>query len=316
LSVNSLSAKLVDEMVARSESYGVATGTIAGATVVDCGVDAAGGLEAGVMMTMICMGGLGQAHVDFKSFGGLQLSTLMVYTDHPAVATLASQFAGWRIKTEDYFAMGSGPARALAKKPKELLEVTGYTDSGESAVLVLESGKLPTPSAVLKVAESCGISPDRLRIVVAPTGSVAGMAQISGRVVETAVHRITDLGFDPKRIRSGAGYAPIAPPHPDFAEAMGRSNDAILYGGAVQLFLQAANDEEVSDLARRGVSSNSPQHGKPFKEIFKEAGKDFYKIDPSLFAPARLVLTNLGTGSTFEAGRVEEDLLRQSFGIT
>jgi len=284
--------------------------------VVDCGVDAPGGLEAGVMMTMICMGGLGCSRIDFKSFGGLQLSALLVDTDHPAVATLASQFAGWRIKTDDYFAMGSGPARALARKPKELLELVGYSDSGDPAVLVLESGKLPTPSAVFKVADSCGVSPDRLRILVAPTASVAGMAQISGRIVETAVHRVTDLGFDPKRIRSGAGYAPIAPPHPDFSEAMGRSNDAILYGGVAHLFLQAASDDEVRGLARRGVSSSSPQHGRPFKEIFEEAGKDFYKIDPSLFAPARLVLTNLPTGSSFEAGRIEEGLLRRSFQIT
>ena len=315
MSVNSLSAKLVDEMVARSESYGVLTKTVAGATVLDCGVNASGGLEAGIMMTKICMGGLGQCHLDVKPFGELQLTTLLVYTDHPAVATLASQFAGWRIKTEDYFAMGSGPARALAKKPKELLELTGYSDSGESAVLVLESGKLPTPSAVFKVAEACGISPDRLRILVAPTASVAGMAQISGRVVETAVHRTTDLGFDPKSIRCGAGYAPVAPPHPDFSEAMGRSNDAILYGGVVQLFLQAESDGEIRDLARRGVSGSSPQHGRPFKEVFEEAGRDFYKIDPSLFAPARLVLTNLATGSTLEAGRIEERLLRQSFQI-
>ncbi len=42
---------------------------------------------------------------------------------------LGSQFAGWRIKDGDSIAIGSGPVRALALKPKDVYEEIGYKDS-------------------------------------------------------------------------------------------------------------------------------------------------------------------------------------------
>ncbi len=124
-----------------------------------------------------------------------------------------------------------------------------------------------------------------------------------------------ELGFDPKLVAHACGYAPIAPVHPKFAHAMGRTNDAIVYAGVTYYTTSYDDDEELRKLVEKAPSSASKSYGRPFVEIFNEAGCDFYKIDPGLFAPAVLIVNNAKTGSTFKAGKVNIDVLKQSMGL-
>ena len=118
-SVNRLAWKLLEKLCASAETYGVnVEKTPAGTMIVDAGITAKGGFQAGKIITEICMGGCGKARITHERYGKLTLPSIFVYTDHPVIATLGSQFAGWQIKEDDYFAIGSGPARALALKPK------------------------------------------------------------------------------------------------------------------------------------------------------------------------------------------------------
>jgi len=316
LSVNRAAQQLIKILCDKAEEYGVIVKeTRSGATLIDAGIKARGGYLAGRILTEICLGGHGKAEILCKQYGDLDLLSIFVYTDHPAVATLGSQLAGWQIKIGDFSAIGSGPARALALRPKELYEKIGYKDKADVAVLVLETFKEPPEDVITYVSGQCNVSPEQLSIVLVPTTSVAGSTQISGRIVEQGIHKLMELGFNPKKITHGWGYAPIAPVHPKFAEAMGRTNDAILYAGVVGLVVEYDDDEKLRELVKRAPSSSSKSYGRPFIEVFKEANHNFYKIDPSLFAPAVLIVNNVKTGSIFKAGKINIEVFRRSMGL-
>ncbi|MHA1711386.1 MAG: methenyltetrahydromethanopterin cyclohydrolase [Candidatus Freyarchaeota archaeon] len=316
LSVNRAAWRLVEELCDNAEEYGVTVKrTKSGTTIIDAGIEANGGFSAGRIITEICLGGCGKAEIFYRQYDDLELPCIFVYTDHPVIATLGSQFAGWRIKVGGYSAMGSGPARALALKPKSLYEEIGYTDDVDVAVLVLEASKEPTDEAIAYISDRCGVKPNHLSLIMTPTSTIAGSTPISGRVVETGIHKLTRLGIDPKRITHGWGYAPIAPVHPNPANAMGRTNDAILYGGVMGLTINYDDDKHLKELVERAPSMASKSYGRPFLEIFREANYDFYQIDSDLFAPAVLIVNNSKTGNTFKAGRVNVEVLKKSMGI-
>jgi methenyltetrahydromethanopterin cyclohydrolase len=313
LSVNQIAYSLVKRLCDRADEIGVLTKkTPSGATLIDAGIEAQGGYVAGHTITEICLGGLGKAEILYSRYGDLELPSIFVYTDYPVISTLGSQFAGWQIKAGKYAAMGSGPARALSLKPKELYEKIDYEDSSDVAVLVLETSEEPPDEAVAKISEDCKVDPKKLFLVLAPTSSIAGSVQISGRIVETGLHKLTELGFDPKLVTHACGYAPIAPVHPKLAQAMGRTNDAIIYAGTAYYTVSCDDDEELKRLLGKAPASASKSYGKPFMEIFKEAGYDFYKIDPGLFAPAVFVINNSKTGKTFRAGKIDREVFKKS----
>jgi methenyltetrahydromethanopterin cyclohydrolase len=316
LSVNSMAWKLAEKLLDKQDFYGVkASKSASGATIVDAGINASGGFQAGRIITEICMGGCGKAHIGFKNYGDLELPSITVCTDQPAIAALGSQFAGWRIKEGDSIAIGSGPARALALKPKEIYEEIGYKDSSDKAVLTLESNKLPSDTLIEKVAGACNISAENLIVAVAPTASVAGLTQVSGRIVEVGIHKLRTLSLSPKAIRYACGYAPIPPICKDFEVAMARTNDAILYGGTVYYTVEYDDEEALKKILRQAPSRASKDYGKPFLQIFREADRDFYKIDHNLFAPATLIVNNIKTGRTFSIGQKNFEALKESFGF-
>jgi methenyltetrahydromethanopterin cyclohydrolase len=236
LSVNQSAWKKAQKLIDDPEFYGVViTKSSAGATIIDAGVKASGGFQAGKKLTELCLGGAGKVVLGMKSYGDITFPSVTVTSDHPAIAMLGSQFAGWRIKDGDQIAIGSGPARALALKPKDIYEEIGYKDESDKAVITLESNVLPSDVLIEKVTLASGVSAQNLIVVVAPTASVAGLTQVAGRVVEVGIHKLRTLGLNPKVIRYAMGYAPIPPVGPDFEVAMARTNDVILYGGTVYL---------------------------------------------------------------------------------
>jgi len=316
LSVNRLAWRLLEELCKSPEFYGVKVEKASsGATVVDAGIKVKGGFQSGKIITEICMGGCGKAEITSRHYGEMELPSIFVYTDHPAIATLGSQFAGWQMKEADYFAIGSGPARALALKPKEIYEKIGYKDDFDKAVVVLETDKHPPAKLVERVAEECNVSLENLAVILTPTASTAGATQVSGRIVETGIHKLDKLGLNPNVILCAWGCAPIPPIHPKFAQAMARTNDAILYGGVTYYAVECDNEEELKEIIVKAPSSVSKDYGKPFIEIFKEASYNFYKIDPNLFSPAVLIINNVKTGKIFKAGEVNATVLAKSLGL-
>jgi methenyltetrahydromethanopterin cyclohydrolase len=316
-SVNTRAEHLVGRLTAHAAELrvGVSQGPL-GETVIDAGAHDLGSIAAGLVIAEICMGGLGHVELVPSVAAPRWPWSLTVRSSQPVIACLASQYAGWRLThgegKEAFFALGSGPARALARA-EALFQDIDYADVATSATLVLESSKPPPSAVVTRVAEACGLPPARLTIIYTPTQSLAGGVQIVARVLEVALHKAHELKFPVSRIVDGIGLAPLAPPHPDFVTAMGRTNDAIIYAGQVRLFVTGpANDARA--LAEQLPSEGSRDYGRPFAEIFRQFKGDFYAIDPLLFSPAQVAVTAIETGETFQRGRVNSDLLDASFG--
>ncbi|MEM2464731.1 MAG: methenyltetrahydromethanopterin cyclohydrolase [Candidatus Bathyarchaeia archaeon] len=315
-SINREAAKIAREICSCPEKYNVMVErSSSGAYIIDAGIEAKGGFLIGKLIVEICLGGLGGANLSIMRLGDLELPSINVYTDQPVISTLASQMAGWRIKVGDYIAMGSGPARALAQKPKSIYERIGYRDVADEAIIVLETSKKPPEEAIRSIAETCRVSPENLYIIVSPTTSISSLTQVSGRVVEVGIYRLVEIGFEPNAIIYALGEAPIPPPHPSEVEAMGRTNDMILYGGSVQVIVDYHDDKFLEKIAGEAVSSSSKDYGKPFAEIFREAGGDFYKIDPKVFAPAKITIMNKRTGKIFSCGKINTEILLKSIGL-
>nr|MDO8081589.1 methenyltetrahydromethanopterin cyclohydrolase [Candidatus Freyarchaeota archaeon] len=318
ISVNRQAKLQVDRMIENSQLFQVeVTETGNGAHVIDAGVNAKGSITAGELATKVCLGGLGKAKVITAQYGDVLLPSVMVSTNYPPISTLGSQFAGWRItdKAEKFFGMGSGPARALSLKPKKIYEEIDYQDESDVAVLFLEADKMPNDEIVEVIAEGCKVEPSQVYLVIAPTSSMVGSIQISGRVVETGIHKISESGLDPKKIIYANGSAPVAPIHPDSTKAMGRTNDQIIAAGHVTLFVDSDDDKALEEIVKKTPSSVSKSYGKPFYQTFKEAKFDFYKIDPGIFAPASVLVNNIRTGKSHIAGKIDIPLLKSSIGL-
>jgi methenyltetrahydromethanopterin cyclohydrolase len=312
LGMNEGAWRLVDQFIERAAELRIAQHRLAnGARVLDAGAAVPGGLGAGLMLSELCMGGLG--HVAFTSLtiGGETWPGVDVWTDHPAASCMASQYAGWAINPAGYFAMGSGPLRAIARVEKELFAKLEYAETATRGVLVLEGPTLPTEEVASWVAGKAGVAPDGLTFAVAPTASLAGGVQIVARVLETGLHKMETVGFDVRRVLNGIGTAPLPPIASNDIKAIGRTNDCVLYGGQARYTVEA-DDDELSELATKLPASASSDYGAPFYDIFKRYDHDFYKIDPLLFSPGEVWLTSATTGRTFHAGRLNPEVLGAS----
>jgi methenyltetrahydromethanopterin cyclohydrolase len=313
LSVNEMALELFDDIAEYPEDFNAVFHQLDnGARIVDCGVRTGGGYAAGKRFTEICMGGLGDVNFHMGRIRDVPLAFIEVNTDFPAIACLGAQKAGWTIKVGNYFAMGSGPARALSLKPKHTYEVIEYEDEYDYAIMALESSTLPNGEVMEKIAEECRVDVENVGVVVAPTASLVGSIQVAGRCVETAVYKLNELGFDTRKIMAGIGTAPIAPVKKDSTKAMGSTNDATIYHGSIMLTMKAPEIKEYLD---KIPSSTSKGYGKPFYEIFKEANFDFYQIDTALFSPAEVVINELSEGAIYHVGKVNPEVTLKSFGF-
>lgn len=319
VSVNLEAKKTVDLLIKNADELNVAVDVLSnGSTVIDAGVNVTGSFKAGELYTKVCLGGL--ADVGISIPGDLSekfaLPSVKIKTDFPAISTLGAQKAGWSVSVEDFFALGSGPARALALKPAETYEEIGYKDDADIAILTLEADQLPGVDVTDVIAKDSGVSPEDVYVLVAPTSSLVGSIQISGRVVENGTYKMLEfLHFDVTKVKHAAGIAPIAPVDPDGLKAMGKTNDAVLFGGRTYYYVESEEGDDIKSVAEQLPSSASDGYGKPFFDVFKEAEFDFYKIDKGMFAPAEVVINDLRTGEIFKAGYVNSELLQKSFGL-
>jgi len=314
--INKQVKPLVEHLIESHEKLNLSiTESSGGAKIIDAGIKTTGCLEAGRIITEICMGGLGTVSLSMTNNTPNWPLSIHVHSTDPVLSCLGSQYAGWSlsfVQNDDNFsALGSGPCRALAGK-EEIFEDIGYEDKFFSTVVVLEVDQNPPQEIIDKIVDDCGISEKNLTVILTPTRSLCGTTQVVGRVLEVGLHKVHELGFPIDKVVDGFGSAPLPPPAPDFLIGMGRTNDAILYGGLVHLYVDTPNDD-AEELAKRLPSSTSSDYGRPFSEVFKEYKYDFYKIDKMLFSPAKVIVSSLKTGKSFTGGKIDLSLMDNSF---
>jgi methenyltetrahydromethanopterin cyclohydrolase len=307
MKLNESAYRLVTALLARGDTLRVAIHVIAGACVVDCGISVPGGLQAGLGLARVCLADRAEVSMVPSQHG----PAIQVTSDDPVSACMASQYAGWQITVGKYFAMGSGPMRAHYGK-EALFEHLPGKETSPVAVGVLETRKLPTDEVIAYLTDRLMLPATQMAILCAPAASIAGSIQVVARSLETALHKLHELKFDLRQIISGFGVAPLPPIAADEITAIGRTNDAILYGGEVTVWVQA-DDEQLAAIGPHVPSSSSKDHGAPFAEIFEHYQRDFYQIDPHLFSPAIITFCNLKSGRKHVFGRLEPDVLARSF---
>lgn len=319
--LNERTVRLVDALAARAFELKIDVQDINGERTFDFGVKAPGGIAAGLELARVCMADLGTVVMGSGELAGRVWPTIEVATDHPVAACLFSQYAGWQISVGKFFAMGSGPIRAAAGREAIFTEAR-YRESPTATAGVLEGGQLPNSEVFAWLAERTAVPASGTSLLVARTASMAGSIQVVARVVETALHKLHEIGFDLSTIRSASGVAPLAPVAKNDLEGIGRTNDAILYGGSVVVHVgpgdTAATSEAVDDLVAslgpKVPASASSMYGRPFLEIFEAAGRDFYKIDPHLFSPGEITFCNVKSGRLQRFGQLDHETLERSFG--
>jgi methenyltetrahydromethanopterin cyclohydrolase len=319
ISVNQRAKTIVVQMINECEALDIHVKRLKnGATVIDAGVEVSGSMEAGRLFSCACLAGLAQVSFTQGNYhtrnpegvSSFWLPMVEVSVSSPPIACMASQYAGWAVKTDRYFAIGSGPARALFAD-EDIFHKLEYRDRFDTAVLMLEGRQLPDEDLAAFIAEKCGVKPDHVCLLIAPTASLVGSIQIAARSAETGMHKLMELGFDIRKVKAATGLCPLAPVATDDLRAIGRTNDAILYGSQA-FFTVAAEDDDVSARIDRVPSSGSRDYGTPFYELFQRCSGDFYRIDPLLFSPARVEINNLNSGRTFRAGTINSTMLQHS----
>lgn len=311
--LNERAWRLCDQLIADSIRLDVSWTQMpsTGARFIDAGIQSKGGMAAGRFVSLVCLADLAEVELLDSAQADIDFPAVQVRSDQPVLACLASQYAGWEIKAGKYFAMGSGPMRAAAHREALFSDIDG-AESANRVVGVLESAKMPPEEVVLDIAEKCRVSPSQVTLVVAPTTSLVGTFQVVTRSLETCLHKLHELKFDLKQIRSGSGIAPLPPVANETLAAIGRTNDAILYGGEVSLEVEV-QDEELVRIGPKVPAAASNDYGVPFVEILQRAGGDFYRIDPLLFSPAVVTFHNLSSGRRHTFGKINAKLLRRSF---
>ena len=318
ISVNKKSQELVEDLIKNQDYYrvNVKKGPN-GCTLIDAGVNALGNMEAGRVISEICLGGIGRVHILNTLQSNEWPLTIHVNTNDPVIACLGSQYAGWSLSSKEegskFNALGSGPARALALK-EPLFKDINYSDDSDKTCIVMEVDSFPPNDIVEKIANDCKVNAENLTIIITPTSSIAGNIQVVSRVLEVALHKAHELKFPMNEIIEGFGSSPVPPTSPDFLTAMGRTNDAIIFAGITQLLVNTT-DEKAEELCNKMPSSTSNDYGKPFANIFRDYEYDFFKIDANLFSPSKVIISNMKTGNTFIAGKIDNELMKKSFGI-
>lgn len=311
-SINKNANRLVDSLIKNYEKLNllIKRGPL-GCKIVDAGVKTVGSIEAGLQISEICLGGLGKVNLIPSEKYKNSSYFLSVFASKPVLACLGSQYAGWSLSSQNFFSLGSGPVRSIAQK-EEIFKELNYTDKSDKTSIILEVDQYPPAEIVKKISEDTKIKSNEITFILTPTTSIAGNIQVVARVLEVAIHKIHELKFPLEKIVHGIGHAPLPPLARNFVSGMGRTNDSIIYGGIVQLFMKGS-DVELKKLAKDLPSQNSKDYGKPFEAIFEKYKRDFYKIDGLLFSPAQVIINSLESGKTYSYGKVNKKLIELSF---
>jgi methenyltetrahydromethanopterin cyclohydrolase len=315
ISINREAMKIVRRILDAPEALGVLVSRLSnGSTVIDMGQCAPGGWLAGKLYTLITLGGLGEVSYEPFAVGERVLTAVRVMIDHPVEACVASQIAGWRLEgAREGAPILAGPARALNQaNPDHYFDLIDYHDVADEGVIAIQTAEPVTEDWATAIAAACHLKPENLTILVAPNSSLVCAIQVAARIVEQSLHRLAEEGFDVRTVKYAHGFGVIPPLINDEVIAMGRINDSLLYGGEATLYVAAA-DEAIAAVIGKVVSIASRAYGRPFVEIYEDAGRDFYQIPLDLHSPAVLHINNLNSGRTFSAGEINYAVLQKSF---
>lgn len=316
VSINKRAMEVVRQIIKDAEALGVEARKMnCGATVIDMGIKVRGSWEAGLLFTRVTLGDLAKVQLgDFYLNEDYSFAAAELFVEQPLIACLASQIAGWKLGAGEFATIGSGPARAVAAVDSDpYLEMTPYRDKSEQVVLCIQDTKLPDESIAVMVAKACGVKTGDVYLLVAPSACLVGSIQVAARMLEQVCHKMYEKGFDVSQVVAARGKAPVAPVVKDEVKAMGRINDAILYGGETEFWVDST-DEKIAKVIHQLVSkTSSPNYGELFADIFERAGKDFYYIDHDVHSIAKIQIHNINTGRAFVAGEINYELLEKSF---
>lgn len=325
--INELARNIIEKIIQNTEFYKAKIHKLKnGATILDM---TKASWDGGKLVSEICMGGLGTVEFSSYNLDGHYIPSINVYTSEPLISCMASQLAGWNIKLKKevekdgerkkkvvFQSLGSGPARAKSKIEK-IFEEINYIDDSDCAIIVFETPKLPNEEVMNIIADKCGVNPNNTYAIFAPTACLTGSIQVAARIVETGIHKLHEIEFPIEVICDGFGTTTIAPVAKDDLRAMGRTNDSLIASGKTYYTINVIKEEEeeLFEILKKAPANKSSSYGKPFIETFKEANYNFYDIDPGLFAPATYTVNNIRTGKTITVGKVNHELLKQSFGL-
>jgi methenyltetrahydromethanopterin cyclohydrolase len=312
-SVNQAAAALIKDAIARADALNIGVQRAAcGATLVDMGLACAGGWEAGRIFVEAGLGGLGRATYGSFPLGGSTLPSINVWVDDPVLATVASQAGDWKLSEGEFAAIGSGPARAIAHQD-QWSGRANYTDRAGEVVIQLQTNRVPDDAICLRVAEACGVKPENVTVVFAPTGCLVGSIQVASRTVEQVMVKLLVHGYDVHTVRAGFGVAPVAPVARDEGEAMGRVNDCLIYGGSTMLYVDAEDAAIEKVIGELCFDAHAGElWGLPFAKIFERYGRNWFQVPHLVDSPARVLMNNLRSGRTFAGGQINAQVLRQS----
>ena len=315
ISINKNAVKIVKEVIENADNLGVKVSkTKAGVTIIDMGLDCPGSWEAGILLTRITIGDLGIVKLGEFPIKDYTLASADVYVKEPLIACVASQIAGWQLGEGEFATIGSGPARAIAAVESDFyMNMTPYRDKHDEVVLSIQDVKLPDETLGLIVAEKCNVKPEDVYLAVAPSTALVTAIQVSARTIEQTCHKMYKKGFDVSKVVCARGTAPIPPIVLDEVKAMGRLNDALLYGGIAEFWVDAS-DDEIAEVVDKLVSQySSPYYGALFGDVFEKANCNFYEIDHDFHCVAKIQIHNVRTGKAFTSGEIRYDILKESF---
>jgi methenyltetrahydromethanopterin cyclohydrolase len=316
ISINREAMRTVRLILEEADALGVAVDRLDnGTTVIDMGLEAKGGWRAAQLYTLASLGGLGTVSYEPFELDGRMLTAVRVMIDHPIEGCVASQIAGWRLQAPgtEHAAILAGPGRALNRDSLDhYFEWIDYRDDHHESVVAIQTSE-PVPVAMAEmIASSCRVDPGDLYVLFAPNRSLVTAVQVAARIVEQSLHRLAEEGMDLRGLRYAYGLGVVPPLVDDDLISMGRINDSLLYGGISNVTVEG-DDAQCADIVNRVVAEASSAYGRPFIEIYEDAGRDFYEIPIELHSPAEIHLTNLASGNTFSAGHINYEVLTASF---
>lgn len=316
LNINAKAMKVVREIIEDADALGCKVIKMdCGATLIDMGINCEGSWKAGVLFTRACMGDMSTVTLgEFKLNEDYTFASVEVSTNKPLIACMASQIAGWKLGSGEFATIGSGPARAIAHVDSDwYFEMTDYKEENKEAVLCLQDVKYPTDEVALEVAKACNVKPEDTYLLISDSTCIVASIQVSGRMLEQTCHKMFEKGFDAGQIVMIRGTAPIAPIVKDEMKAMGRINDALIYGSSVEIWVDATDEDIERVMPGLVGKTSSPCYGQLFEQVFEEAGRDFFYVDHDVHSLGRVQIHNINTGKAFCAGEIHFEVLEKSF---
>lgn len=230
---NRVATELVDEAIDFADELGIAIHHLDNdAVVLDFGVDARGGIEAGLLLTEIATGGLATVQTRLAGVAGASVPIVELTTDHPSLALQAAQLADWPF--EEWAGRGYGPANLFTDVRRV---ETGYTEEFDFAVLAIEAAHLPDEGVAGSVASTAGLGTSGVFLPTASAASVAGSVSILAEAAGRAVSGLAEVGYDLTSVISATGSAPMVPFGADGETARTRAETAIAAAGRAHLLV-------------------------------------------------------------------------------